>query len=204
MKTLLNMVAAAVLGCTTSLAWSATPAKAAPAAVKPAHQAAANQLLAAQSEVRFSAKQMGVAMPGLFQKIAGSLQWDAKQPAASHIRLEIPLASASVGDAAMDAELLKPEWFGAKQFPKAVFESRSVRPLGGNRYEVQGQLSIKGVSLPVKTVASVAAQGATSTATGQLDMARLAYKIGLGAWGDTSVVADAVQVQYRIQFKTNP
>ena len=83
-----------------------------------------------------------------------------------------------------------------------------MRPLGGNRYEVTGSLSIKGVSLPVKTEATVqpnpADKGATSTATGVLSIARLAYHIGQGSWGDTSVVADPVQIQYRIRLKTQP
>ena len=192
----------------TLLAWAAT--NAAPsasnkaAAPSPAKTAPANQFLPAQSEVRFTAKQMGVPMPGVFTKLAGTVQWDAAKPEASHIRLEIPVASATVGAPEMDAELPKAEWFGASQFPTAVFESSSVRALGGNRYEVQGKLSIKGLSLPVKTEATVASQGASSLATGQLEIQRLAYKIGLGAWGDTSVVANPVHIQYRIRLKNTP
>lgn len=181
---------------------SAAPAKATPAAA--AVPAVGNQLLAAQSEVRFTAKQMGVPMPGMFSKLAGSVQWNAAKPESCHIRLEVPVASATVGAPEMDAELPKAEWFAASQFPTAVFESSSVRALGGNRFEVQGSLSIKGVRLPVKTEATVTSSGATSLATGQLSIARLAYNIGLGAWGNPSVVADPVQVQYRIRLKNAP
>ena len=190
--------------------WAAAPsatkaatAQAAAAKVAPA-AAPTNQLLPAQSELRFTAKQMGVPMPGMFTKLAGTVRWNAAKPEASHIRLEVPVASATVGAPEMDAELPKAEWFGASQFPTAVFESSSVRALGGNRYEVQGSLSIKGVRLPVKTVATVANQGANSVATGQLEIQRLAYKIGLGPWGDTSVVANPVQIQYRIGLKNTP
>ncbi|MFI0546504.1 MAG: YceI family protein [Brachymonas sp.] len=186
----------------------AAAAQVAATATTAATAASANQLLPAQSEVRFTAKQMGVSMPGMFSKLAGSVQWNAAKPEASRIRLEIPVASATVGAPEMDAELPKAEWFGASQFPTAVFESSSVHALGGNRYEVQGSLNIKGVRLPVKTEATVlpnpADKGATSTASGTLNIARLAYKIGLGAWGDTSVVADAVQIQYNIRLKTQP
>jgi polyisoprenoid-binding protein YceI len=147
---------------------------------------------------------MGVAMPGMFTKLAGTVQWSATKPEASHIRLEVPVASATVGSPEMDDELPRADWFSASQFPTAVFESNSVRALGGSRYEVQGTLSIKGVRLPVKTEATVTSQGATSLATGQLEIQRLAYKIGLGAWGDTSVVANPVQVQYRIRLQNTP
>jgi polyisoprenoid-binding protein YceI len=108
----------------------------------------------------------------------------------------------------MDEELPKAEWFAASQFPTAVFESSAVRALGGNRFEVMGTLGIKGVKWPVKTQALVlpnpADKGATSNASGTLSIARLAYKIGQGSWGDTSVVADTVQIQYRIRLKTQP
>lgn len=189
-----------------ALAAPAPAAKTAPAAK--AAPAAANQLLAAQSEVRFTAKQMGVPMQGMFTQLRGSVQWNAAKPEASHIRLEIPVASATVGSPEMDDELPKATWFAASQFPAAVFESSAVRALGGNRFEVAGTLSIKGVSLPVKTQATVlpnpADKGATSKATGSLDIARLAYKIGQGSWGDTSVVADPVSIQYSIRLKTQP
>lgn len=177
-------------------------------AVSATAKAAANQLLPAQSEVRFTAKQMGVPMQGMFTKLAGTVQWNAAKPEASHIRLEIPVASATVGAPEMDEELPKAEWFAASQFPTAVFESQAVRALDANRFEVAGTLSIKGIKLPVKTVATVvpnpADKGATSTASGVLVIARLAYKIGQGSWGNTSVVADAVQIQYRMRLKTQP
>jgi len=197
-----------LLGAISALA--AAPATAAKAAPVKAVAAAptSNQLLAAQSEVRFTAKQMGVPMQGMFTKLTGSVQWNAAKPEASRIRLEIPVASATVGAPEMDEELPKAEWFAASQFPTAVFESSAVHALGANRFEVAGTLSIKGVKLPVKTQATVlpnaADKGATSSATGSLDIARLAYKIGQGSWGDTSVVADPVSIQYSIRLKTQP
>ena len=199
-----------------ALAWGATALCAAPAPVSAVQTApvqarvapAANQLLPAQSEVRFTAKQMGVPMQGLFTQLTGTVQWNAAKPEASHIRLEIPVASATVGSPEMDGELPKAEWFAASQFPTAVFESSAVRALGGNRFEVMGTLGIKGVKWPVKTQALVlpnpADKGVTSNASGTLSIARLAYKIGQGSWGDTSVVADTVQIQYRIRLKTQP
>ncbi len=205
-KTVLALVLLAAALAWPVVATAATPsASKAPAPAQAAAQAAAaNQLLPAQSQVRFGAKQMGVPMPGLFSKLAGTVQWSATKPETSRIRLEIPVASATVGAPEMDAELLKADWFGASQFPTAVFESSSVRALGGNRYEVQGSLSIKGVRLPVTTEATVTSQGASSLATGQLEIARLAYKIGLGPWGDTTVVANPVLIQYRIALKNAP
>jgi hypothetical protein len=39
-----------------------------------------------------------------------------------------------------------------------------------------------------------------TTATGNFAIKRLVFKIGDGPWGDTSLVADEVQVRFRIQL----
>ena len=74
-----------------ALAWGATalcaasaPASAVQTAPVQARVApAANQLLPAQSEVRFTAKQMGVPMQGVFTQLTGTVQWNAAKPEAS-------------------------------------------------------------------------------------------------------------------------
>ena len=97
-----------------------------------------------------------------------------------------------------DAELPKADWFNVAKFPQAVFDSTAVKALGGGKYQVDGKLSIKGqvqnVSIPVQ----LAQSGTTTTATGTLPLKRLQFKIGEGEWGDTSMVADEVQVQFKL------
>ena len=44
----------------------------------------------------------------------------------------------------------------------------------------------------------LAQSGTTTTATGTLPLKRLQFKIGEGEWGDTSMVADEVQVQFKL------
>ena len=50
------------------------------------------------------------------------------------------------------------------------------------------------VTVPV----TLAQSGATTTATGTLPIKRLAFKIGDGEWADTSMVADEVQVKFKL------
>ena len=40
--------------------------------------------------------------------------------------------------------------------------------------------------------------GAKTTAAGQFSLKRLAYKIGENEWADTSMVADEVQVKFKL------
>ena len=50
------------------------------------------------------------------------------------------------------------------------------------------------MSVPVVLTQS----GATTTATGVLPIKRLAFKIGDGEWADTSMVAEEVQVKFKL------
>ena len=83
-----------------------------------------------------------------------------------------------------------------KELPAGALND--AKALGQGEYEVQGSLRIKGQSLPIKSyVQMTQSQGITWT-NGSFRISRLAYKIGAGPWADTSVVADPVDVKYKI------
>lgn len=155
-------------------------------------------LVPAQSAVNFEAKQMGVPIKGHFQKFDAKIAFDTVKPEASKIHFSVDTGSATMGVKETDAELPKAEWFNVAKFPQATFDSTAVKALGGGKYQVDGKLSIKGqvqnVSIPVQ----LAQSGTTTTATGTLPLKRLQFKIGEGEWGDTSMVADEVQVQFKL------
>ena len=97
-----------------------------------------------------------------------------------------------------DAELPKPIWFNVAKFPQATFQSKSVKALGSGKFEVAGQLAIKGATRDVVVPVQLAQSGAKTTATGQFGIKRMAYKIGEEEWADTSMVADDVQVRFKL------
>ncbi|NMM76095.1 YceI family protein [Acidovorax sp. SRB_24] len=159
---------------------------------------AEQKLLPAQSSVAFTARQMGVPLQGHFKKFDAQIAFDPAQPAASKIAFTVDTGSATLGSRETDAELPKPVWFNVPQFPQASFQSSAVKALGGGKFEVAGKLSIKGQARDVVVPVTLAQNGATTTATGTLALKRLAYKIGENEWADTSMVADDVQVTFKL------
>ncbi|MEO8122724.1 MAG: YceI family protein [Burkholderiales bacterium] len=162
---------------------------------------AQQHLLAAQSEIAFTSRQMGVPVEGHFRKFDADIAFDPRQPGAAHIALRIDLASVTLASSEAEAELAKPGWFDSRRTPIASFASSAVKPLGANRFEVAGKLTIKGVARDIVVPISLAAAGAASAATaatGSFTIKRLAFGIGDGDWGDTSLVADEVQVRFRL------
>ena len=159
---------------------------------------AQQQLVPAQSEIQFTARQMGVPLEGHFQKFSAQVAFDPAKLATSKISLTVDTGSATLGSRETDAELPKPAWFNVPKFPQAQFESTSIKALGAGKFEVAGKLTIKGTAQNVVVPVTLAQSGATTTATGTLPIRRLAFKIGENEWADTSMVADDVTVKFKL------
>lgn len=160
--------------------------------------AAQQKLLAAQSDIGFVFKQMGVPVEGHFKKFAAQISFDAAKLATSKVAFTVDIASATLGAPETDAELPKAVWFNTAKFPQATFASSGFKALGGGKYEVAGKLSIKGQSRDVVVPLTMAQTGAVTTATGAFPIKRLTFKIGENEWADTSMVADDVQVKFKL------
>jgi len=156
------------------------------------------RLLPAQSEIGFTSRQMGVPVQGRFRSFDAQVEFDPKQPEAARIALHIDLASVAIGTAETEAELAKPGWFDTRRFPQASFTSTSVKPAGPGRFDVTGKLTLKGASRELVVPVTVLQEGSTTTASGGFTLRRLDYHIGDGDWSDTSLVADEVQVKFKL------
>lgn len=165
----------------------------------PAAQAAEfSQLQPARSAVGFVYKQMNVPVEGSFQRFKGELRFDPARPEAARAVIEIELASVDTGFAEGNDEVQGRLWFDTKNHPVARFVSSSVKPLGGNRYEVAGKMSIKGRTLDVKTPATFRQVGNSGVFEGAFVLKRADYGIGEGMWADFGTVANEVQIKFRM------
>lgn len=160
--------------------------------------AAQQKLLPAQSSVAFEIKQMGVPVQGHFKKFDARINFDAAKLASSKVSFTVDIASTTLGVPEMDSELPKPTWFNTASFPQAQFTSSAFKALGGGKYEVTGKLAIKGQSRDVTVPLAMTQAGAITTASGVMPIKRLAFRIGEGDWADTSMVADDVQVKFKL------
>ncbi len=159
---------------------------------------AQQKLIPAQSEISFVTKQMGVPLDGHFKKFDAQINFDTAKPDAAKIAFTVDSGSATLGAPESDAELPKAAWFNVAKFPQATFQSSSVKALGGGKYEVTGKLTIKGNIKDIDVPVALTQANGVTTATGQFALKRLAYKIGEGEWADTSMVADDVQVKFKL------
>ena len=163
-------------------------------------QAKPAQLQAAQSELSFTSRQMGVPVEGRFKRFDAQLNFDPKKPETGKVGFTIDLASVSLGAPELESELAKAPWFDSKKMPQASFQSTAVKATGAGKFDVAGKLTLKGQTRDIVVPITLAQAGALSTATGGFILKRLEFKVGDGEWSDTSIVANDVQIKFKLVF----
>ena len=167
-------------------------------ATSAAHAVEYRQVLADKSRITFGYQQMGVAMEGRFGRFSSQLRFDPATPASAMARIEVDLASVDTGSVEGDAEVANKTWFNTRDFPSARFESTAIKALGGNRYEVAGKLSIKGVGREVVVPATFTQQGEAGVFDGSLTIRRGDFAVGEGAWKAFDIVANEVVIRFHL------
>ncbi|MBU0602058.1 MAG: YceI family protein [Gammaproteobacteria bacterium] len=156
------------------------------------------RVLPEKSSLVFVSSQMGVSVDGSFKRFSATVNFDPAMPEAGRATLDIDLASIDAGGSEANEEVKGKNWFDVKQHPTARFVSTSVKPLGNNRYEVRGNMSIRGQTREVAAPFTLKTDGAGAVLEGSFPLKRLDYGIGSGVWGDTDVVANEVRISFRL------
>lgn len=162
------------------------------------HAAPYQSIVPAKSSVTFSYKQMGVAVDGRFKRFAAQMNFDPAKAEQAKASFEVDLASVDTGSGEADQEVVTKSWFNAAAFPKANFVAKQIKQTAPNQYDVQGTLSIKGLTRDVKFPMKHTAQGKDGLLTGSFMMKRADYTIGEGMWAKFDVVANDIQVHFSI------
>ena len=161
--------------------------------------AAAQDVLVDKSEIRFVAKQLGVNVEGRFRKWKANVVFLPADIGKSKAEFDIDLASIDLASEDSEREIRAPLWFDTAKFPVAHFSSTAVKDLGGDRYEIAGALTLKGVKRDVTIPVTVKKDSAGNrVGEGSFTLKRLDFNVGTGMWADTATVTNDVVVRVRI------
>jgi polyisoprenoid-binding protein YceI len=155
----------------------------------------------AKSQIGFTMKQLNVPVGGSFKAYTANIDFSPAKAAAGRADITIQTGSIALPTRDAEAEAKKKEWFNVAQFPTARFVSSSIKPLGGDRYQFSGKLTIKGVTRDVSAPFTAKAAGGLTVVEGVLPISRTAYKIGEGEWADDGTVADDIQIKFRVALR---
>jgi polyisoprenoid-binding protein YceI len=109
----------------------------------------------AHSSVGFAVKHLGIAtVRGKFDGFEGTLEiGEGDQSARAYGSVQA--VSVNTGDEGRDQHLRSADFFGVEDNPELRFESTEITPVDEDTFEIHGQLSMNGVTNPVKLVAEV-------------------------------------------------
>ena len=133
-----------------------------------------------QSSVEFEYQRNGQPAIGRFAVFSGEGSFDPGAPAKATFELRIESASIDLDDTLASAFATSAEWFDSKNHPQVVYRLLRLTPDGGDSYRADGELTIRGRSLPIKSLITLEISDGEAHASGTLGMDRVDYLLGVG------------------------
>ncbi|NIF23612.1 YceI family protein [Candidatus Pantoea multigeneris] len=95
------------------------------------------------------------AIPGT----TGTVVFDKENPSRSRVDVTLPVSKIDTFVPKLTQEFLTAAYFDTAKYPTAVFHSTKVTATGDNKFDVEGNLTIKGITKPVTLHATLNKQG---------------------------------------------
>ena len=138
------------------------------------------------SHLSFAVRVLSVSTTrGRFHALRGHLHIDEQHPANSWVAASVEAASIDTHNKLRDAHLRSAAFFAVKQYPTISFTSTNVEHVGGQNYQVTGNLTLHGVTKPITFDVAYRGQstlmGARTGLTAKATINRNDFGVGRGA-----------------------
>ncbi|MGH9805575.1 MAG: YceI family protein [Candidatus Acidiferrales bacterium] len=87
---------------------------------------------------------------GHFKNVRGWLEFDPRDPVRSALEVTLDVAGLWTGEPDRDAHLRSADFLDAENHPTIAFRGSQVELIGDNEYCVTGELTLRGVTRPVR------------------------------------------------------
>jgi len=155
------------------------------------------QIVPEKSEITFTATQNNSPVLGSFKRFTGEINFDRDNLSGSDVTIHVALDSVSTSYAEVANTLKTADWFNVKIFPEAVFTAKSFNKLGDNKYQAEGNLTIRDKTVSVVLRFTLDEYGTQAAqATGTAIVKRTQFGIGQGEWQKTDEVKDDVTIKF--------
>jgi polyisoprenoid-binding protein YceI len=202
----LTLVVAGALACddpakdkakaTVTEATTTTPAAATP----PAGAAESLTIDPQSSKVEFVGSKVTGKHEGSFPAFTGKIDLVAAKPEASKISVAIDTTSVKTDSEKLTGHLKSADFFDTEKFPKASFESTSIKPGGdkGATHTVTGTLDLHGVKKTVSFPATVTVGADAVTAKSEFSINRKDFGINYAGKAD-DLIRDEVVIKLDVR-----
>ena len=102
------------------------------------------------SSAGFSVRHLVISnVTGRFDDFSGQLNFDGKDLSSGSVKVAIKTASVNTANEGRDDHLRNDDFFNAEEYPEMTFESTAVKNVNGNKFDLEGNLTIRGTTKPV-------------------------------------------------------
>lgn len=136
---------------------------------------------------------------GSFETFSGSVQLVDRAPEKSSVKVEIDMASVQVEPEKLEGHLKSPDFFDVAKFPKASFESTSIKVGGGEgaTHLVTGNLTLHGVTRSITFPATIRVNADNLTVNAEFAINRKDFGIVYPGMPD-DLIKDDVLIQLKL------
>lgn len=137
----------------------------------------------------------------------GTLTVDGNKPTGGTFAFDMnSITSLDLTDAGYNAKFIghmkSEDFFNTAKYPTSKFAITKVTPKGGNKFDITGNMTIKGISNVVTFPATVTVAGNTITANGKAVLDRTKYDIKYGSKSFFENIGDkAIYDDFTIEMK---
>jgi polyisoprenoid-binding protein YceI len=163
----------------------------------------------AHSGVYFTVRHLGLTnVRGRFNQFSGSLTVGESLDDLA-VEAEVDMASVDTNQPDRDAHLRGTDFFAVESNPTMTFRSTAVRPKGDDEYELEGDLTINGVTKPIVLDVEFNGVGvhpadnstrAGFTATGTVRRKQYGIDFDMPIGVDRMALGDKVKIELDLQF----
>lgn len=157
-----------------------------------------------QSHLTFSGHQGDSPFTGEFKTFTPIVAFDKNDLKSSHIKVIINTGSASIQGVSGGENLPTAAWLNVTQFPEAVFESTEITSTGNDTYQVNGTLTILGVTKDISLPFSLKEIDGMTQASGKVTLKRLDFGIGKSVDPNGKTISDDVDVKFDLIARPTP
>ncbi|MEW5702951.1 MAG: YceI family protein [Candidatus Zixiibacteriota bacterium] len=125
------------------------------------------------SHVDFTVRHLMISrVPGNFTGFSGTIEYDPQDTSKWAVDVQITTASINTGDSTRDKHLRSGDFLAVDSFPLITFKSTKVTPKGNGKFDVLGNLTMRGVTKPVTLNAEI---------LGTMEDPRMGKRLGFAA-----------------------
>jgi len=156
----------------------------------------------ARSTIAFSVRHLLGTAKGKFSKFSGTIVVDRDHVEQSSVSVTIEAASIDTGIAKRD-EHLRGELFNVAKYPEITFKSRRVKQTGANSGQIEGDLTMHGVTRAITlNVQLLSTPAASRWRVSTAPLKRSQYGLVFSKSAETvSMIADEVAVDIEIDAR---